>query len=458
MAFTFTSVIEADAGTQITSDVAVVSGLTLGTKSASIVGSGQMSVDGGAWGTTGSVQNGSTVALRVTTPPEEDGAVTVVTLNVISLGYVTWTITNKDNVVDEAGEGADTLRSFCVAPGAPMSEVANGFDTTFPDSFVIIAEIGTGGDTLTPNSGLKITVIETAAGDDDATAYVTVTVAELAAGVDMLIPALAHTMLEAGIGVDTVEHLLTTTTTLTESGTGVDKATPSVTVRINETGSGVDTLLIVAGSAEQLDELGVGADVLVLSQMATFIVDEAGEGDDDVMPHTSVSIGYTEAAVGSDHLIYANKDRSAHVMNMTTGAYSKWQDLNVSEVFSLGGKLYGVGSDGLFRLSDVAGTSSMVYAGILKMKSDMAKRVPEMFVEAASEQPLRVGVVAVDQGQTTYEYEAIPARTSDPTNTRIPLGKGLRSTYFGITLANTGDAVTRVGEVSFSIAETKRRS
>lgn len=458
MSFSFVNVIEADASTLITSDVAVVSGLTLGTKTASIIGAGQLSIDGGTWGTTGQVQNGSTIQLRVTTPAGEDGTVTTVTLNVISVGYIYWTVANKDNLVDEEGSGEDEWAGFTVAPMNPMSEGATGADTLFPESYVVLVEVGQGNETLLPDSRLKITVIETGTGEDAASTHVTVTVAEAGAGIDEVMPVLTLMLNEAGVGQDTITHLVTTTATLLENGSGVDAVSPSVAIQMNEAGTGIDTLLVVSGLSEQVDEFGIGNDLTLLSHLADFLVSEVGTGDDEVMPHTLVSTGYTEAAFGIDELIYANTDHSAHVFNATLGSYAHWSDVNVSEVFTLNGTLFGIAPDGLYVLATEQGVGAQVYAGLMKMKTDMVKRLPEMFIEAASTEPVRVGVVAVDQGDDIYEYEAVTARTDKPTNTRVPLGKGLRSAYFGITLANTNDAVTRLGEISFSVAETKRRS
>ena len=82
MGLVFTPILDALPSTLLLSNVAVVSGLTVGTKTVQIVGAtGEMSINGGGWVTSGVVQNGTTVQLRATTPAGELGQVTTVTVD-----------------------------------------------------------------------------------------------------------------------------------------------------------------------------------------------------------------------------------------------------------------------------------------------------------------------------------------------------------------------------------------
>jgi len=456
MAFDFIDVIEALPSTVITSESIAVSGLTLGTKSVSIIGAGELQVDGGSWATSGVVQNGSSLALRITTPAGELGAVTTVTVNVQSIGYVTWSVTNKNNLVSEVGVSTDTGLSFGVAPGYPFSDVATGLDDITSVSYIVISETGSSGDIYTPSLTSKVTLLEVGKGSGTGTPIIEVTVVETGAGIESVLPAIVLLMSEAGVSHETLFSTLLTAFTVTNEGQGADWIDGTAIVVLSSTATGVDTLLLSNGQTSTVDEAGTGVDWLLFAQNATFLVKEFGTAYDTYLPTSLMFVGYTEGAVGRDQLIYANEDRMAHVFNVRLAAYSSWQNVEVSEVFSLNGKLFGIAPDGLYQLNG-AGTDAEVYTGLLDLKSQKIKHVPNIYITAASEQPMRVAVNSVSQGEEVFEYEARPSTVETPAPTRVKLGKGLRSTYFGVVIGNTGAAKTQVGDVSFVVAETDRR-
>ena len=456
MAFDFIDVIEALPSTVITSESIAVSGLTLGTKSVSIIGAGELQVDGGSWATSGVVQNGSSLALRITTPAGELGAVTTVTVNVQSIGYVTWSVTNKNNLGSEVGVSTDTGLSFGVAPGYPFSDVATGLDDITSVSYIVISETGSSGDIYTPSLTSKVTLLEVGKGSGTGTPIIEVTVVETGAGIESVLPAIVLLMSEAGVSHETLFSTLLTAFTVTNEGQGADWIDGTAIVVLSSTATGVDTLLLSNGQTSTVDEAGTGIDWLLFAQDATFLVKEFGTAYDTYLPTSLMFVGYTEGAVGKDQLIYSNEDRMAHVFNVRLAAYSSWQNLEVSEVFSLNGKLFGIAPDGLYQLNG-AGTDAEVYTGLLDLKSQKIKHVPNMYITAASEQPMRVAVNSVSQGEEVFEYEARPSTVETPAPTRVKLGKGLRSTYFGVVIGNTGAAKTQVGDVSFVVAETDRR-
>lgn len=456
MAFDFIDVTDAAPSTVIVSEPASVSGLTLGTKAVTVVGAGEFQIDGGAWGTTGVVQNGSELTLRLTTPAGELGAVTTMTINVVSIGYVTWSVTNKNNLLTETGVSSDTALSFRITPAQPFSDVAVGTDTLIPETYIVVAEVADIGDAMYPQTTSRVTLLEVGKGAGTGTPIIEATVLEVGNGVESVLPAIVLLMTEAGVSHETLFSTLLTSFTVTNQGQGVDWVNGTSTVVLSSSATGVDVLLLSNGIGTTVSETGSGLDWLEFAQDAYTLIKEYGTGYDTPLPNSLVFEGYTENAVGKDQLIYSNEDRMAHVFNVRLAAYSSWQNLEVSEVFSLNGKLFGIAPDGLYQLNG-AGTDAEVYTGLLDLKSQKIKHVPNMYITAASEQPMRVAVNSVSQGEEVFEYEARPSTVETPAPTRVKLGKGLRSTYFGVVIGNTGAAKTQVGDVSFVVAETDRR-
>lgn len=92
-AFTFTDLVNQELNTLLTSNVITISGINT-TTPVSVTGTGaQVSINGGAWATSGNITNGQTLAVRLTSSSSNSTAMTAT----VNVGGVTdvWSVTTK---------------------------------------------------------------------------------------------------------------------------------------------------------------------------------------------------------------------------------------------------------------------------------------------------------------------------------------------------------------------------
>lgn len=458
MAIQFVDRLDATPSSTVVSETVVISGLTLGTKNVTIVGAdGQLSVDGGAWAAAGVVQNGSQLRLRVMTPPGEEGQAVLVTLDLASVGYLTWRVVNVSNLLSEQGTGAAAPFGMVVIP-LPLSDAGSGYDVLGGTAYLLVVEAGNGADT--PSGTLRATTLLAEAGSGAGVALTLFgdVLLEAASGSNTLFHAFRDVLGERGLASDALTALTRALGMVLETASGKDAVvTGWASGEVVEVAVAQDNLFGGARLFAALLEAGVGegdsdeaAPVLGVA-----LLHEVGTGSDALLGQLLARSGLQEVAGGRDRLVDAIADNAAHVFNMRSAAYSSWSGVAPLEVFTVDGELYGLSEDGLYALSDECADAE-VYAGLLSLGSDVIKQLTAAYITAASDTEARVAVAPVDQ-DAVYEYAARPAHIDKPTQTRVDLGRGMRSGLFGVSVANTPGARLRLADVKFIVTNTQRR-
>lgn len=458
MTTSFINVVDAAPETLITSATAVLSGLTVGWKTVQIVGGvGQLSINGGAWGASGAGQNGSEIALRVTTPPGEVGDVTTVQVSVVSLGTLAWTVTNRDLFLREAGIGGDSFPSFRVGAMAPVSAAA-ATDEIFDDSYKLVAETGEGASEALATAHCSAMLTSHGAGRDALDVLLRELVEEAASSADTLLPRLSLILANTAVASDSATHVVVAQALVVERATGAARTLLGrATVLLSEAGAATSVLF---GSTRArpgwVEEYGAATATSFPLTATALRVDEAVAATDLPIHSVAAMAGIIEGGTPREETIYARTDRLAYLFNARSAAHSAWQEVEVAEVFSMGNSLYGIAPDGIYLLANHA-AQAHVYTGLVDFGSDKLKAVPYAYVSAASESPVSVSVNAVGQGGKVYNYSALPASVNTPTQTRVQLGRGLRSKHFGFVFGNTIDSPLTLADVDILVGDTSRR-
>jgi hypothetical protein len=460
MGLAFIPVVDAAPNTVVVSATAYPSGMTLGTKTATIVGDGEVSIDGGAWGTSGVVQNGTGIRLRITTPNSELGEISDVVLDVQSLGYITWEVTNRNTMLVSEGTGVDETGWFSVTPANPIDEVATGTDELVSDGiYFMVDEVGVGYEeaTYAVTTGVVLSEVGTGAGygfpaPEDL-------VDEVGTGVDETFGALILTMDEGGTGTDWNTNVLTVDTTVDSFGTGKDTYVGVVsTATINEVGTGTDTVIDASGVEDILYEVGTGGDELQDTLTATNTTDEIAAGYDEALPTNNVSINYDNVGYGFDEPLLSYPTHGAWVFNSRTMAISRWDTLQVNEVHEANGVVYGMAADGLYVLSPDVAAAARADSGLYDFGVIEMKRLRHVYMTYTSQTPIHVEVTRSNGGGKTPVLYGKPAyQYATPTQTRVDLGRGPTSRYWGVSIMNTDAGFASLKEMRLVPNVTSRR-
>lgn len=460
MGLAFTPVIDALASTLIVSNAAVASGLTLGTKTIQIVGSGELSIDGGGWVASGVVQNGSSVRLRITTPSGELGQITTVTVDLQSVGYVEWSVTNRNTLIAEVGAGVDELLGFSVAPGLPIEESANASDEVFDGSFSFVEGNAVGFDTLTYSVTTGELVNETGNGVGVGFSAPEVLIDEVGTCSDTLLGALILQVEEVGESVDELADTLTFTAFVSEHGSGKDAiVTQSSTEQIDESGVASDHLYPTNTATFTVYEVsGVGADDPLVSSTPSAVVEEIGAASDELLPINNVTINFNNVGYGFDDALLSYPTHGAWAFNSRTMAMSRWEALQVTEVHEANGVVYGLAEDGIYILSSTVAADAQLESGLYDFGVIETKRLRHLYVTYTATSPIHVGIVRSNGGgKQRVMYGKSAYASENPMQSRINLGRGPIARYWGMTLNNTDGGFASVKDMRLVPNVTTRR-
>ena len=460
MGLVFTPVVDALPGTLIVSNSAVASGLTLGTKTIQIVGTGELSIDGGGWGSSGVVQNGSAVRLRITTPAGEIGQVTTVTVDLQSVGYVEWSVANRNTLMVEEGTGEDMLFAFTVSPGQPIEESANAFDEVFDGSFSLVEENAVGFDALTYAVTTGEMVNESGSGAGVGFPSPEVLVEEVATGTDALFGALLLTLDEVGVGWDAVDGTLSFSLFVAEQGFGTDViVTQSSVALVDELGEGADEALPSITAVEMVvDDSGVAYDEVLDSAAPVWMVEEVGTAADELLPTNNVTINFDNVGYGFDEPLLSYSTHGAWAFNARTMAMSRWEALQVTEVHEVRGVVYGMADDGIYILSSTVAADAEAESGLYDFGVIENKRLRHLYVTYTSTTPIHVGITRSDGGGKQRVMYGKPAYAAEnPVQTRINLGRGPLARYWGVSVKNTEGGLVSLYDMRLVPNVTTRR-
>ena len=459
MGLAFTPVIDALASTLIVSDAATVSGLTLGTKTIQIIGSGEMSISGGGWVSNGVVQNGTSVRLRIATPPGEIGQVTTVTVDLQSIGYIEWSVTNRNTLLAEEGTGYDSAMGFSVSPGLPIEESANASDELFDGSFFFLEEKGVGFDELAyaVTTGELLNEIGNGAGAGFPSPSLMVT--EVADCFDTLTGAVTFQMEEVATASDDVDGVLTLSVFVSEQGNGKDSiVTQSSTELVDEDAICIDTTYASVLVSAMLDESGDGFDDVFDEAAPQWMIDEVATANEELLPTNNVTINFNNVGYGFDEPLLSFPTYGAWAFNARSMAMSRWEALQVNEVHEANGVVYGLAEDGIYILSSTVAADALLESGLYDFGVIETKHLRHLYLTYTATSPIHVGITRSNGGGKQRVMYGKPSYYAEnPVQSRINLGRGPLARYWGMTLANTDGGFASVKDMRFVPNVTTRR-
>lgn len=460
MGLAFIPVIDAAPNTLVTSAVAYVSGLTLGTKTIAIIGDGELSIDGGGWVTSGVVQNGSGVRLRITTPNSELGEISDVVVDVQSLGYITWEVTNRNTMLLSEGTGFDEVGWFSITPAGPILEAATcEGEIAFDGVYSMVEEGGVGFDIVDYAVTTGNMVYEVGYGAGFGFPSPSDMIEEVGTGVDTTFGALLLEVEEFGTGVDWATNTLSVSITVGEVGAGTGSvASTSNNAFVDEVGSGTDEAIDVGSTVAIVLESGVGEDDAFDRTVATALVDEVGTGAEELLPHNTVTINYDNVGYGFDEPLLSYPTHGAWVFNSRTMAMSRWDTLQITEVHEANGVVYGMAADGLYILSPTVASVARADSGLYDFGVIETKRLRHIYLTYTAQTPIHIEVTRSNGGGKTPTMYGKPAYDHvAPTQTRVDLGRGPVARYWGFSFLNTDAGFASLKEARLVPNVTSRR-
>lgn len=460
MGLAFIPVVDAAPNTLVVSAVAYVSGLTLGTKTVTVIGDGELSVDGGGWGTSGIVQNGSGIRLRITTPNSELGELSDVVVDVKSLGYITWEVTNRNTMLLSEGTGFDEVGWFSITPAGPIEEAANCIgEITDAGAYSMVDEAGVGFDSIDYAVTTGHMVYEVGFGAGFGFPSPSDMVEEVGEGIDTTFGTLLVIIDEVGTGFDWATNTLSVSLTVGEVAVGTGSVLSTVSfAMIDEAGTGADVLLDVGSTVDVVDEVGTGDDTLFLDGVAAAMVDEMGTGAEELLPINNVTVNYDNVGYGFDEPLLSYPTRGAWVFNARTMAMSRWDTLQITEVHEAKGVVYGMAADGLYILSPTVASAARADSGLYDFGVIETKRLRHIYLTYTAQTPIHIEVTRSNGGGKTPTLYGKPAYDHvAPTQTRVDLGRGPVSRYWGFSFLNTEAGFASLKEARLVPNVTSRR-
>lgn len=459
MGLVFTPVIDALAGTLITSDPAVVSGLTLGTKSIQIIGDGQLSINNGAWGTNGVVQNGTSVRLRTSTPAGELGQITTVTVDLQSIGYIEWSVTNRNTLLQEVGTGYDMPMGYSLSPGLPIEESADAFDELFEGNFSFIADEGVGYDYLVYAVTTGEMVDELGNGIGAGFPSPSLMVTEVADCFDTLTGAVTFQMDEVATANDDIDGVLAVSVFVSEQGSGKDSiVTQSSVEQVDEDAICIDSVYASVLVSAMLDEAGDGLDELVGEATPQWRIDEVATANEELLPVNNVTINFNNVGYGFDEPLLSFPTHGAWAFNARSMAVSRWEALQINEVHEANGVVYGLAEDGIYTLSSTVAADALLESGLYDFGVIETKHLRHLYLTYTATSPIHVGITRSNGGGKQRVMYGKPSYYAEnPVQSRINLGRGPLARYWGMTLTNTDGGFASVKDMRFVPNVTTRR-
>ena len=438
----FLDVVNAQPSTVVVSSPLTVSGITLGSKTVSITSpSGELSINGGGWASTGTVQVGDNIRLRVTTPAGEAGETVTVAINLQSYGYIDWTVANVDNLMDEDGYWRADDVAWVVVAGT-VDEAAAVTETLLPGQYTPAFDSATASDEATPRLIARLTVGETASVADEPMALTDVVVTDTGAASDSATVYFTVSVVEGGKTSDLATGVLRGVALLDETAVARDTAWLGSPAEVEDTAEAVDEAVAVQRVALLVTDATTGSDTLYLGTTAIELVDEAGSALDwsETVATLGLNMDGGRALVGDDALFYS-PTRGAWVVTLDTLAVTRWADLPYEQVHQMpDGTLLGVAPDGVYT-EGAATVDAEVTTGVYDFGLTETKSLRVGYVAALTDGSVELDAVCggLDTGVVTYR--PVVYDITAPTQFRVLFGRGRKSRWWGFAIRNTGEAL-----------------
>lgn len=152
---------------------------------------------------------------------------------------------------------------------------------------------------------------------------------------------------------------------------------------------------------------------------------------------------------------------TGYTMNTRLAAVSEYENYPFTSLAMIGGRRYGAGEGGVFRLEGEDDDGDPIAAHIRTgyLNFDMLTRVPNAWIGYTSTGELRLKVHTTDGGVRKENWYRMKARpnTGSPEETRFDIAKGLIGTYWAFEIENLDGADFELDIVKIWPLRTQRR-
>lgn len=181
------------------------------------------------------------------------------------------------------------------------------------------------------------------------------------------------------------------------------------------------------------------------------IADTQGQAEAPMTERLEVTPPASGCSVVLDDGGYRRVVSCGYCMNLSSTAVTTYADYDFT---SMSGS-YGTKPDGIYRLDGSGPVDAEIGFGRKNFGSEQLKRLPYAYIGGEFEEPMLLEVGTPEQN--IYEYEA-RAANDGLTMQRFDLGRGLRATWFDLTMKNQDGADFKLATASFAPAATERRT
>jgi hypothetical protein len=203
----------------------------------------------------------------------------------------------------------------------------------------------------------------------------------------------------------------------------------------------------------------IGYATVTAEAVETISAQDTTSYDATILDAMMETLGLGERVVVLSHRAASDAlvdDGEAWVVNTRTQASSRYDTYGFNSFASVGGKNFGVRTDGVYLLEGDTDSGQPILSGINLGQHDFGsqalKRLPAVHVGVSS---MGTMFLKVGDGVHSYTYRA---RRSDPRMKvqRFDPGRGLQANYFTFELTGEGDAF-ELDTVKFDVVASQRR-
>ena len=150
----------------------------------------------------------------------------------------------------------------------------------------------------------------------------------------------------------------------------------------------------------------------------------------------------------------------AWTANVDTWAMSRYQDYGFSELVVIDGVLYGIATDGVYRIDANEQVRASIVTGKIDLGQGQLIHPLGAYLEyelSGTSKLIEVGVSTTQSGiKQTYFYPLAAEVAGHLTNGRVLFGRGLRGRHFSFELKITGEH-GYINDLNIDMSSTKRR-
>lgn len=281
--------------------------------------------------------------------------------------------------------------------------------------------------------------------------------------------AYSHKSLQPGVtelatADNAIAHYSDVTITLTSTATASDTTiSTGYAVVAEEAQASIELQAVTAQTVETEAQAESAVEMIQLDDGTLVEVTALGFTDLEHWRQSAMLVDEFASAY-ADYLHY-DPSAVAWVLNPETAALSQYTNYQITA--AAGG--YAVGPEGLFELTGATDNGDAIAASFTlpsvrlakpergnMVRTDERKRIDRLWMDCEAQTGMAVDICSYDQNGATFSYIAErPLQRLG--NMAIPVGKGLKSKLFAVTVRNTKGGDFALSSISADVIETDRR-